>query len=66
MNPTDFITTQDGEEVVLPGSLPMLPLRDVVVFPYMVTPLLVGRSRSVAAVEAAMERDKLLCVVAQK
>ncbi len=66
MNPTDFITTQDGEEVVLSGSLPMLPLRDVVVFPYMVTPLLVGRSRSVAAVEAAMERDKLLCVVAQK
>jgi len=66
MNPTDFITTQDGEEVVLPGSLPMLPLRDVVVFPYMVTPLLVGRPRSVAAVEAAMERDKFLCVIAQK
>ena len=66
MNPTDIITTQDGEEVVLPGSLPLLPLRDVVVFPYMVTPLLVGRPRSVAAVEAAMERDKFLCVIAQK
>ena len=66
MSPTDIITTQDGEEVVLPGSLPLLPLRDVVVFPYMVTPLLVGRPRSVAAVEAAMERDKFLCVLAQK
>lgn len=66
MNPTDFITTQDGEEILLPGELPLLPLRDVVVFPYMVTPLLVGRSRSVAAVEAAMERDKFLCVIAQK
>jgi ATP-dependent Lon protease len=66
MSSTDFITTQDGEEVVLPDQLPLLPLRDVVVFPYMVTPLLVGRPRSVAAVEAAMERDKFLCVIAQK
>jgi len=66
MSPTDLITTQDGEEVVLPGELPLLPLRDVVVFPYMVTPLLVGRPRSVSAVEAAMERDKFLCVVAQR
>ena len=66
MSPTDFITTQDGEEVVLPREIPLLPLRDVVVFPYMVTPLLVGRPRSVAAVEAAMERDKFLCVIAQK
>jgi ATP-dependent Lon protease len=49
-----------------PSRLPLLPLRDVVVFPYMVTPLLVGRAASVAAVEAAMERDKRLCVAAQR
>ncbi|MBK8165844.1 MAG: endopeptidase La [bacterium] len=48
------------------SRLPLLPLRDVVVFPYMVTPLLVGRAASVAAVEAAMERDKRLCVAAQR
>ncbi len=65
MKTTDFIVERDGEELLLPGNLPVLPLRDVVVFPYMVTPLLVGRSRSVAAVEAAMEQDKYLCVVAQ-
>ncbi len=65
MNTSDFIVERDGEDLLLPGSLPVLPLRDVVVFPYMVTPLLVGRPRSVAAVEAAMERDKYLCVVAQ-
>ncbi len=65
MNTTDFIVERDGEDLLLPGSLPVLPLRDVVVFPYMVTPLLVGRPRSVAAVEAAMERQKYLCVVAQ-
>jgi ATP-dependent Lon protease len=65
MNTSDFTIERDGEEQLLPGSLPLLPLRDVVVFPYMVTPLLVGRSRSVAAVEAAMERDQYLLVVAQ-
>ncbi len=65
MNTSDFVIQRDGEELLLPGSLPLLPLRDVVVFPYMVTPLLVGRPRSVAAVEAAMERDKYLFVVAQ-
>ena len=65
MNTSDFIIERDEEDLLLPGSLPLLPLRDVVVFPYMVTPLLVGRPRSVAAVEAAMERDKYLFVVAQ-
>ena len=66
MNPTEINTPAASQDVYLPGDLPLLPLRDIVVFPYMVTPLLVGRPRSVAAVEAAMERDKFLCVVAQK
>jgi len=66
MNSFDFRIERDGEVLELPGQLPLLPLRDVVVFPYMVTPLLVGRPRSVAAVEAAMDRDKYLCVLAQK
>jgi ATP-dependent Lon protease len=49
------------------SSLPVLPLRDVVVFPHMVVPLFVGRERSVAALEAAFERPgKELLVVAQK
>jgi ATP-dependent Lon protease len=65
MKISNFVIDRDGEELSLPGKLPLLPLRDVVVFPYMVTPLLVGRSRSVAAVEAAMEGEKYLCVVAQ-
>ena len=37
-------------------SLPLLPLRDVVVFPHMVIPLFVGRQRSIKALEAAMEK----------
>ena len=46
--------------------LPMLPLRDVVVYPYMIHPLLVGRRGSIAAVEAAMLKDRLIMVVSQK
>jgi len=66
MSSSEFLIRRDDEDIALPGRLPLLPLRDVVVFPYMVTPLLVGRSRSVGAVEAAMERDKYLCVAAQR
>jgi len=66
MNPTPSERAAATEAPALPNRLPLLPLRDVVVFPYMVTPLLVGRAASVAAVEAAMERDKRLCVVAQR
>ncbi len=62
----EFVIERDGEEHVVPSRLPLLPLRDVVVFPFMVTPLLVGRAASVAAVEAAMTEDKLLCVAAQR
>ena len=39
-------------------TLPLLPLRDVVVFPHMVIPLFVGRQRSIKALEAAMEAGK--------
>ncbi len=48
------------------GSIPMLPLRDVVVFPHMVIPLFVGREKSILALEAAMEADKKLLLLTQK
>ncbi len=53
----------------LPSSsldLPLLPLRDVVVFPHMVIPLFVGRSKSIKALELAMEGDRRIMLVAQK
>jgi ATP-dependent Lon protease len=46
--------------------LPVLPLRDVVVFPHMVIPLFVGREKSIRALELAMESDKRILLVAQK
>jgi len=49
-----------------PMDLPLLPLRDVVVFPHMVIPLFVGRPKSIKALEAAMEAERRIMLVAQK
>ncbi|MBZ0333826.1 endopeptidase La [Marinobacter sp. AL4B] len=53
-----------SEETV--QEYPLLPLRDVVVFPHMVVPLFVGREKSIQALEAAMEGSKEILLVAQK
>ena len=47
-------------------DLPVLPLRDVVVFPHLVIPLFVGRDKSMRALEQAMEADKRILLLAQK
>ena len=49
-----------------PLDLPLLPLRDVVVFPHMVIPLFVGRPKSIKALESAMEAERRIMLVAQK
>jgi ATP-dependent Lon protease len=48
------------------AAIPVLPLRDVVVYPHMVIPLFVGREKSIKALEAAMEDNKQILLVAQK
>jgi len=50
----------------IPDELPLVPLRELVVFPYMVLPLFVARERSIAAVEEAMAGDRLMLLVAQR
>src|SRR5512136_1777325 len=47
-------------------TLPALPLRDIIVFPHMVSQLFVGREKSIAALEQAMARDKEVLLAAQK
>ena len=53
-------------DITTPGLYPLLPLRDVVVFPHMVIPLFVGRAKSIKALESAMEAGKSIVLVAQK
>ena len=59
------IFTQDDPESRL-FTLPLLPLRDIVVFPHMVAPLFVGRTKSVNALENAMSNDKRVFLASQK
>ena len=46
--------------------LPILPLRDIVVFPHMIVPLFVGREKSIKSLEAVMSDDKKIFLIAQK
>ncbi len=48
------------------SEVPVLPLRDVVVYPHMVIPLFVGREKSIQALDAAMQDNKQILLVAQK
>lgn len=50
----------------LPDSLPLLAVRDTVVFPHMIVPLFIGRSQSLAAVQKALEGDRMIMLASQK
>ena len=55
-----------AKQVVIPNELPIMPLRNTVVFPYQIIPLLIGREKSIRLVEEAVGKDKLVGLVAQK
>jgi len=57
---------EELQQIVIPQVLPLLAVRDVVVFPNMVLPLFVGREASVLAIEAALAQDRLLLLATQK
>jgi len=61
-----LILTRDTEHFQVPERLPVLPLRDVVLFPYVVMPLIIGRSQSLAAVDAAAGDGNVVLLVAQR
>lgn len=50
----------------IPKTIPLLPVRDIVVFPYMILPLFVGRESSIEAVREAMTKDKIIMLASQK
>jgi ATP-dependent Lon protease len=56
----------EKEFLHIPETLPLIPVRDIVIFPYMVLPLFITRERSVRALEEALSKDRLVFLVAQK
>ncbi len=56
----------DNQPVEIPQTLPMLPVRDIVVFPYMIIPLFVGREASIKSVEDALAKNRLIFLASQK
>lgn len=56
----------DDKVIDVPESLPLLPVRDIVVFPYMILPLYVGRESSIRAVEEALSKNRLIFLASQK
>ena len=61
-----FFNKADDSDDETGRALPLLPLRDIIVFPHMVVHLFVGREKSIAALEAAMAQDKEILLAAQK
>jgi ATP-dependent Lon protease len=55
-----------GQTTEVPETLPMLPVRDIVVFPYMILPLFVGREASIRSVEEALAKNRLIFLASQK
>jgi ATP-dependent Lon protease len=64
---TDNPESQDWKDppAEIPDVIPLLPIRDIVIYPYMMLPLFVGRDISIRAVEEALARDRLIFLVAQ-
>ncbi|MBM4178555.1 MAG: endopeptidase La [Ignavibacteria bacterium] len=62
----DSIEQADKRTPVTPESIPVLPLRDIVIYPHMIFPVLIGRASSLKSVAEALEREKYILVVSQK
>jgi ATP-dependent Lon protease len=61
-----MVEEREEEQLIIPDILSLLPIRDVVIFPYMIVPLFVGRERSINAVDTALSKDRLIFMATQK
>jgi ATP-dependent Lon protease len=59
-------TPENESQLQIPSELPVLPLRDIVIYPFMIVPLFVSRDRSIKAVEEALSQNRLIFLVSQK
>jgi ATP-dependent Lon protease len=72
MDEVDDLTLQVGEaesgepQLQIPAELPVLPLRDIVIYPFMIVPLFVSRDRSIKAVDEALSQNRMILLVSQK
>jgi ATP-dependent Lon protease len=60
------VDIKEEREVEIPTMLPVLPVRDMVIFPYMILPLFVGRDVSIKAIDHALSGNKMILLVTQK
>src|SRR5437667_12737456 len=66
IEPEEIQIEQSDEQLRVPDRLPVLPLRDIVIFPFMIVPLFVQRERSIRAVEQALAENRMIMLVAQR
>ncbi len=57
--------SSDNKQQEIPKTLPLLPVRDMVIFPYMILPLYVGRDSSIKAVEKALTNNRIIFLASQ-
>ena len=62
----EILDAKESDESGIPTTLPVLPVRDIVVFNYMILPLFVGREKSVQAIDEALNRDRYVLICTQK
>src|SRR6188474_1533051 len=64
---TEGIETTDSEQQLqIPGELPVLPLRDIVIYPFMIVPLFVSREKSIRAVDEALGENRMILLASQR
>src|SRR5213083_2952377 len=66
IEPEEIHIEQTADQAKLPDSLPVLPLRDIVIFPFMIVPLFVQRERSIRAVDQALAENRMILLVSQR
>src|SRR5438874_1415749 len=62
----DLEVTDNGQELQIPNDLPVLPLRDIVIYPFMIVPLFVSREKSIRAVDEALGENRMILLASQR